>query len=253
MILLDPNARPVIGHRGAAAHAPENTIESFALALEQGADALEFDVRRAADGVPVVFHDPVLDRTTDRTGPVGALTSAELARVDAGYRFVDEATGAASFRGRGVRVATLREVIAAFPSTPFLIEMKEAGVQEAVARDLADSGAVERAVLAGSDWRALLAFRAAPFHLGASQRDIARLYFGFGAPDSACRCYAVPDAFRGLPIPTRRFVRKAHARAATVHVWTVDDAALARTLWARGVNGVVTNRPGEMRAARDNC
>jgi glycerophosphoryl diester phosphodiesterase len=251
MILLETNARPVIGHRGAAAHAPENTLESFALAVEHGADALEFDVRLAADGVAVVCHDPVLDRTTDRTGPVGALTSAELARVDAGYRFRTDESGSRPFRGRGVRIPTLREVIATFRDTPFLIEIKEAGVQEAVARELLSSGAVERSVLAGSDWRALRAFRAPPFHLGASQRDIARLYFGLGTPDPGCRCYAVPDAFHGLPVPTRRFVRRAHARGATVHVWTVDDPALARTLWDRGANGMVTNRPGEIRSARD--
>ena len=57
-LLLDPDAHPVIGHRGASGLAPENTLQSFALALEQGADALEFDVRLTADSVPVVLHDP---------------------------------------------------------------------------------------------------------------------------------------------------------------------------------------------------
>ena len=70
-----------------------------------GADGLEFDVQLSADGVAVVIHDQTLDRTTDRTGPVSALTAAELARVDAGYRF--EQDGAWPFRGQGHGVPTL--------------------------------------------------------------------------------------------------------------------------------------------------
>ena len=251
MILLEPEARPVIGHRGAAAYAPENTLEGFRRALALGAEALEFDVRASADGEAVVHHDPTLDRTTDRSGPVAALTCAELARADAGFRFSEDGGRTTPFRGTGIGVPALRDVLAAFPTTPLLIEIKEPGVQLAVARALREAGAAGRAVLAGSDWRALTAFREPPFLLGASQRDIARLYFGLGAPDPACRLYAVPDAYHGLPVPTRRFVRRAHQRNATVHVWTVDDARSAIGLWRTGVNGIVTNRPDVIRAARD--
>jgi len=251
MILLDPAARPVIGHRGAAAYAPENTMESFQRAVALGAEALEFDVRRTADGEAVVLHDPTLDRTTNRTGPVGALTLAQLAGVDAGYHFSEDGGRTTPFRGRGVTIPPLREVLAAFPGVPVMIEIKEPGVQAAVAQALRDTGAAARAVVAGSDWRALAAFREAPFILGASRRDIARLYFGIGEPDRACRAYAVPAAYYGLPVPTRRFVRRAGRRAATVHVWTVDDARSAIHLWRNGVNGIVSNRPDVIRAARE--
>lgn len=249
--LLDRSAHPVIGHRGAAWYAPENTIESFRHALSQGADAIEFDVRRSADGEAMVFHDSALDRTTGQSGPLAVRTRAELQQLDAGFRFREPGGLATPFRGAGVRIPTLREVIAAFPTVPLLIEVKEAEVAEAVARALVEGRATGRAVVAGSSWRALLPFRAAPFTLGASRRDIARLYFGLGAPDTACRCYAVPEEFHRLPIPTRRFVRRAHARAGTVHVWTVDDASTALALWRNGVNGIVTNRPDVIRAARD--
>ncbi|HET9514113.1 MAG TPA: glycerophosphodiester phosphodiesterase family protein, partial [Gemmatimonadales bacterium] len=66
MLLLDPNARPIIAHRGASAEAPENTLEAFRLGLEQGCDAIELDVRLSRDGVAVVIHDPTLMRTTGR-------------------------------------------------------------------------------------------------------------------------------------------------------------------------------------------
>jgi len=248
--LLDPTAHLVIGHRGAAAHAPENTLESFRLARSQGADALEFDVRRSADGVAMVFHDAALDRTTDGTGALADRTCAELQALDAGFHYITDGGTTLPYRGRGVRVPTLREVVDAFPDTPFLIEIKEAAVQDAVAEVLREGGAAHRSVVAGSDWRALLRFREPPFHLGASRRDIARLYFHLGSPDDQCRNYAVPERYFGLPIPTRRFVRAAARRGATVHVWTVDDAASARRWWKNGVCGIVTNRPDVMVAAR---
>jgi glycerophosphoryl diester phosphodiesterase len=252
-LLLDPGGRPVIGHRGAAAYAPENTLASFAKALELGADALEFDLRRSADGVAVVMHDPTLDRTTDRSGPVASLTAAELAQVDAGYRFDEHGEGSFAFRGKGIGVPTLREVILRFPSVPLLIEIKEPQVQEAVARDLIELSATGRAVIAGDDWRALTGFERPPFTRGASRRDIASLFFRWGQPAPGCRCYAVPESYYGLTVPSRRFVRSAHRRDSTVHVWTVDNAKAALALWARGVNGIVTNRPDVIRAAHPHA
>jgi glycerophosphoryl diester phosphodiesterase len=91
VILTDPGARPVVAHRGASAHAPENTLAAFEDALRLGVDALEFDVRVTADGVPVVHHDATLDRTTDAAGLVAARTLAALRSADAGARFTRDA------------------------------------------------------------------------------------------------------------------------------------------------------------------
>jgi glycerophosphoryl diester phosphodiesterase len=77
----------VIGHRGALAEAPENTLDGFAHALGAGVDAVEFDVRLSRDDQLVVFHDPTVDRTTNATGPVGSFTAAELAQLDARAQF----------------------------------------------------------------------------------------------------------------------------------------------------------------------
>jgi glycerophosphoryl diester phosphodiesterase len=248
--LLDLSARPVIGHRGAAAYAPENTIASFRRALELGAEALEFDLRRAADGAAVVMHDPTLDRTTDRSGPVAALTSKELASVDAGYHFQEHDHTPHLFRGKGITVPTFREVLTTFPGTPLLIEIKEPEVQQAVARDLVDCNAADHAVVAGDDWRSLVAFEQPPFHRGASRRDISRVYFFLGKPHPACRAFAVPGNYFGLTVPTTRFVRTANRHSSTVHVWTVDDDVTALRLWRNGANGIVTNRPDVIMAAR---
>lgn len=77
----------IIAHRGASAHAPENTFAAFQKAIEVGADGIEFDVRLARDGVPVVIHDETLKRTARRAGRISEMTSGELAAVDVGSWF----------------------------------------------------------------------------------------------------------------------------------------------------------------------
>ena len=85
--LLSLTEPAVIAHRGGSKLRPENTLAAFDHAASLGVDGLECDVHLSRDGEPVVIHDPTLDRTTDASGPVSALTADELARVDAGYRF----------------------------------------------------------------------------------------------------------------------------------------------------------------------
>ena len=81
------NVPLIIGHRGSSALAPENTMAAFALALEEGADGVEFDVRLARDGVPVVIHDATLERTALRKGRPEDFDSARLQELDAGTWF----------------------------------------------------------------------------------------------------------------------------------------------------------------------
>ncbi len=251
--LLDPSRRLLVAHRGASADAPENTLEAFALAVEQGADAFELDVHLSGDGVPVVIHDPTLARTTDRGGQVRVLPLAEIQAADAGAGFTGPG-GERRWAGRGVRVPALTEVLRAFPALPVLIEIKVAEAQEAVATVLEREGATGRCVVASFRSRALRAFARAPFLRGASRRDILALYLrarlGLGAGAAACLCYAVPDYWKDrLEIPTDGVVSAARAAGRPVHVWTVDDPDRAATLWARGVSGIITNRPGRIRQA----
>jgi len=248
-LLLDLLAHPVIGHRGAAGLAPENTIEGFRAGLEAGAEALEFDVHLSRDRKAVVIHDPTLDRTTDRAGSIANLTLEEIQQADAGFRFTID--GTFPWRGRRVRVPTLQAVLATFPEVPLLIELKTPRVGPEVARVLQESGAEYRAVVAGEDHRGLEQFDRLPFHRGASRRDIARAFFGVGEPAAACACFAVPLKHFGLFIPSPRFVRKAKRGARTVHVWTVDDEAGVTRVWNAGAQGIVTNRPDLVRRWRD--
>jgi glycerophosphoryl diester phosphodiesterase len=253
--LLDLTARPIIAHRGASGMAPENTLAAFQLALRQGADAFELDVRLTGDDVPVVLHDAALDRTTDRSGLLRDLTLAELRAVDAGARFTPDRGRTYPFREADVRIPTLTEVLRGFPEVPVLVEIKEVSAQDAVRQVLVEEKAVDRCVLASELHDALRLFREAPFAVAASGPEIAALYRAVllrRVPSSVpFRTLSVPLRYRGLPVPTRGFVAAARRLGCPVHVWTVNEAATAGLLWGRGVAGVVTNFPELIRQAHE--
>ena len=249
--LLDPQAHPIIAHRGASADAPENTIAAFRAAVEQRADAIEFDVRLTRDGVPVVMHDPTLARTTDREDAVAALTLAELRRADAGARWLAP-DGSRPWRGKGLIVPTLQEVLRGFPALPMLIEIKCREAQDPAARVILEEDAAARCVVASFKRGALTAFRRPPFQVGADRTDVTALLcltrLGLPAPRPRCRLFAVPWRYKNrLEVPRPRFIREAGRHGCPVHVWTVDDRDTARLLRDRGANGIITNRPGYLR------
>ena len=250
--LLDLSARPIIAHRGASGSAPENTMPALQLAAESGANAFEFDVRVTADGVPVLLHDRTLDRTTDRTGPVRALTLDQLQQVDAGARFTGDRGRTYPFRGADVRIPTLQEVLRAFPEVPCMVEVKEPEAQEAVRRMIVEEHATDRCVLASEHYEALRVFREPTFATAAAGAEIRALYravlFRRVPASVPYRCLSVPLRYRGLPVPTRAFVAAARRLGCPVHVWTINEPATARLLWSRGVAGVVTNYPELMRS-----
>ena len=231
--LLEPGRRLVVAHRGASAQAPENTLEAFRLGIEQGADALELDVRLSADGIAVVIHDPTIDRTTNGTGAVAGLSLEELQRSDA---------------GGGARIPTLRAVLDSFPSIPILLEVKAPEAQGAVATEIDRAGARERVVIASFQHRALEQLRQGPYLIGADRRDVTALYtlgrLHLETASPRCLCYAVPWRWRGkLEVPRPWFIRAATRQNRPVHVWTVDEPELAKLLWNRGACGIITNRP----------
>src|SRR5712692_10056279 len=172
------------GHRGAAGLAPENTLASFQRAIADGAELLELDVHATRDGVVVVIHDPTLERTTDGSASVRDLSFAELSRYDAGFRFGAE--GVHPFRGRGVRVPALQELLDAFPEVPLNIEIKQADppIEPLVAGLLTENRALDRVLLAAEDDAIMRRIRAsAPaaatsFSYGEAQEFFKRCFAG---------------------------------------------------------------------------
>lgn len=142
----------VIAHRGFSARAPENTVVALVLGLDAGADAVEFDLHVAADGVPVLMHDETLERTTNGSGLVEATSTDVLSGLDAGSWFSD------AFRGESV--PTLEQALIAIRDRPGTIyaEVKRSRRHAdlpAVADVVAACGVLDRTVFISMDWIAL--------------------------------------------------------------------------------------------------
>jgi len=253
------DARPrVFAHRGGSRLGPENTLAAFDRGLAAGADGLELDVVFSADGQVVVSHDRTLDRTTDAVGPVGARTADELARVDAGYRFTD-ADGGHPYRGRGIGVPTLRDVLSRYRDVPIIVEMKldlpELG--RAVAAEVASAAAADRVCAAGFGPRAIRAARAAlpAMATGASRRDVRlalyRSWVGWPVRGTSYGGYQIPEASGATRVVSPTFVRHAHEAGLEVQVWTIDAPEDMARLLAWGVDGLISDRPDVAVAVRD--
>jgi glycerophosphoryl diester phosphodiesterase len=115
----------VVAHRGASAHAPENTMDAFRLAVEMGADAIELDVHLTADAQLAVIHDATLERTTGQPGAVADLTADELRQADAGSTFTRPGDAGFPFRGHGLQVPLLGDVLDWLPDgVGLVVEIK---------------------------------------------------------------------------------------------------------------------------------
>ncbi|MFK7897467.1 MAG: glycerophosphodiester phosphodiesterase family protein [Myxococcota bacterium] len=246
----------VIGHRGSAGTCPENTLVSFEAALEAGAHILESDVHISRDGVPILLHDPDLDRISDQSGQACDFTWAELQEVDAGYAFED-AGGAHSFRGKNIRIASLEQAFDAFPEARFNLEIKCAGdAAIAATLDLVASQDREHQTLIAAgedpimaDVRKLLARHSSAPAMGASLGEIVGAVssaLNGEAMPSGVMALQIPSEFAGQPLATRELIDHAHAHAVAVHVWTINDLEEIEALLALGVDGIVTDFPGQM-------
>jgi glycerophosphoryl diester phosphodiesterase len=247
----------VIGHRGAKAHRPENTLVSFEHALQLGAQILESDVHATREGVPVLIHDDRVDRTTDGAGAVRDLTLEELRRLDAGSRYTPDGGRSHPWRGRGVCIPTLEEAFEAFPAARFNLELKEdeTGFVERVVETVARHGREDRTLLtAGEDaimrhLREHMARTGSKAALGAASGDVlgfVRTALEGGAPPPEPMALQIPADFGGRPLVTPALVRHAHAHDVQVHVWTINEPAEMEALLDLGVDGIVTDYPERM-------
>ncbi len=246
-----------MGHRGSAGDAPENTLRSFEHGLAQGAAILESDVHATRDGVPVLIHDDVVDRTTNGSGRVADLTRVELGRLDAGYRFTPDGGRTHPYRGRGLRIPTLEESLAAFPGARFNLELKETlpGLVEKTLELVARAGREHATLLTTgrdalmAELRDRIAKSGAKVAVGAAPGDVLRFVrsaLDGRPPPPGPMALQVPPDFAGRALVTRPFVEHAHAHDVQVHVWTINDPAEILRLLDVGVDGIVTDYPGRM-------
>ncbi len=253
-------------HQGGAWESPSSTMHAIRHALEAGATGIELDVHATADGELVVCHDATVDRTTAGTGNIASFTLAELRAMDFSYWWIpgaDVTPGRLEadypFRGRAPEnpdfgIATLREVLEAFPGVVLNLDIKQTApavppYEAALAALLAEYGRRDDIIVASFLDPATDAFRSFAPGVPTSAGTIATaeawraVQAGDPLPEIPAVAYQVPERQGDLVVVDERFVAAAHGAGTAVHVWTVNDTDAMERLLALGVDGIISDRP----------
>jgi glycerophosphoryl diester phosphodiesterase len=214
---------------------------------------LETDVHLTRDGVVMAFHDGVLDRVTDRRGPIASLTAAEVENADAGWAFTADEGRTFPHRGRGVRIPRLDALLDAWPQVRVNIDPKSDAVVAPLVDVLRRHDAFERVCVGSfSDARiarvrALAAGRICT-SMGPRATAIAWAACRTGRiPRQGADCMQIPVSTRGVALVTPALLRAAHHSGLQVHVWTIDERAEMERLLDMGVDGLMTDRIATLR------
>lgn len=231
----------IAGHRGDKGGAPENTLPAFQLAIESAADFVETDVQLTSDGIPILMHDWLLDRTTNGTGPVWERTAEDIAALDAGSWFSSDFAG--------TRVPTLEQFLDLVWDSPkrAILELKGSWNQDQVgivAQQVRSAGMQDRVLLASFDLMTLQALaQVAP---GIPRVIIAREVVGDPAIlAGACDAVAI--------VTSRRFLESHPDAVSLIHnaglgvlVYTVNNEDGWSEAISLGVDGIITDTPSDL-------
>lgn len=232
----------IIGHRGACGSAPENTLVSIARAAELGAPAVEFDSTVTRDGIAVVMHDFMVDRCTDGTGPVVLKDLNEVQSLDAGGWYGPEFSGA--------QIPTLHDAVELVVAKDMMLNLElkpSLGWEEPTARATA---AVLKAVW--PEGKHVLVSSMSELALQVFRKELPSIPLGlivFAIPENwhqrmkenhcvSLHCYQ--------DFVTSDLVQQVHDMDARIHVYTVNDEAKAKALFAMGVDAIFTDHPERM-------
>jgi glycerophosphoryl diester phosphodiesterase len=245
---LDHSGPIAFAHRGGAGEAPENTLAAFETAVALGFTYLETDAHLTRDGVLVAFHDDRLDRVTDRTGAIAELGIAEVEAADAGHTFSPDGGTAFPFRGRGLRVPRLEDLLERWPDIRINIDPKADACVEPLAALIDRLNAWDRVCIGSFSDRRLSWIRElgrgrACTSMGPRAVALARVAATVGLmPRLGADCVQVPTHRGPVPIVTERFVAAAHRAHLRVHVWTINDEVEIDRLLNLHVDGIMSDR-----------
>jgi glycerophosphoryl diester phosphodiesterase len=247
----------ILGHRGASAVAPENTLAAFSRAIRDGADGIEFDVRLSRDQVPVVIHDATLKRTGLIDRNVAELTAAELQKIDVGRWFAEPTqTPTESFGGE--KLPTLVQVFELFSgiSGALYLEMKccageGAALAAEVVRLSRESRLADRVVVESFDLAAIAEVK----RIDAGIRTAALFEPRLSQPISTLRRLKMVDIALGVgadeialhyTLAGPRVIEKAKRERLEIVVWVVDDPEWIRRARSLGIKALIANDPALM-------
>jgi glycerophosphoryl diester phosphodiesterase len=245
----------VIAHQGGDGIQPGNTLEAFIHAWELGVPMSEGDLHTSADDFLVLIHDDTVDAHSEGSGRIRDLTLDQLQQLDAGYRWTPDGGGTFPYRGQGIRIPSLDELLDTLPDAYFNLELKqtEPSVAGPACNTIRERGLENRTLMASFSSRALREFRTlcpevatsagaweARAFLALHHLRLTRIWT---PPFQAIQ---LPPRSRGIPIITPRLIRSARDRGLEVHAWTINDSDEVRALLRLGVDGIVTDHPERM-------
>jgi glycerophosphoryl diester phosphodiesterase len=232
----------VVGHRGASAYLPDNTMESFRQAIADGADMIELDVRKTSDGELVLYHDWYLDSDFGVSKPAAVATFDELA---------------AFCLTRGIRLTTLDEVLAELAGIISLnIELKAGGYEQDVLDTLGRHKMPAGFVLSSFfPWVILklksLDNRVKTGWIVGQEQVLFLNQFGGPPVELLFGMMKAESVHLHYKIITAGLVKHFHDRGNSVQAWTVDDLDITNRLIEYGIDAIITNKPGQLRAYLD--
>lgn len=235
----------VFGHRGNPTSFPENTMVSFASAIKLGVDVVESDLRLTRDGVIVTHHDATINRITNGRGKISDYSFEELQEFDAGYNFISE-NGLPSFRGKGVKIPALSELLDKYPGITLNLDMKDKNPNfPQLLNELLKAHDAESRVLVGSFYsRQMRKLN----EVNPKIRKVASItqvisYYINRRVKKNFDVMQIPMRFGPINLMTSSFIGSLNAKKVPVHVWTVNSVAEMEKMISLGVNGVFTNNP----------
>ena len=246
----------VFAHRGGRGLYPENTILAFEKAREMGVDVLEIDVHPTKDGKIVVIHDDTVDRTTNGKGRVMELTYKEIEELDAAYNFSKDNGKTFPFRGKGIKIPLLSEVLNKFNDMRISIEIKETdgNTEEKVLELVKKYGMEDKVIIASEDYEILKKVRELEPEIATSmsEKEIRSFYTAFITfiPLNLYKpkgdALMIPPEAEGVTLAKKSFINAAHNKGLRVIMWTINNEEEMRNLIRLGVDGIITDYPDKL-------
>lgn len=241
-------------HRGGSQWRPEHTVDTYKEVAQHWPNALlEMDVRLTTDGTVVLHHDAKVDRTTEGTGRVEDLTLAEVQTLDAGYDFTSDNGQTFPYRGKGLRIATLDEVLTALPTARWLIELKTGGpLVTAVAEVIKAHNAQQRVIIASfipavvEEAKLLLPDALTCFTMTSGSKMFGALRAGGETWENYQPEDDILSLSKGMigqfSITPEEF-KKIQAKGIKIQLHTLNTEQELRDAIAQGIDSVLTDRP----------
>lgn len=240
----------VMAHRGRSAFTPESSLLAFKEAYDLNVDVLETDIRITKDGIPVIFHDETLDRTTNGKGKISDFNLDELIEFDLGYWHLNKEKDAYPFRNKGLQILPLHIFFEKFPKVKINLDIKDdyKKASSIIFETIKDSGAEHRVLVGSFHNEQILRFREISKHYeiptSANTKEVLAFVSNLWIFSKKDYCaLQVPLTHSFIKIVTASSIKRAHRKNIAVHPWTINDKEIMLSLLTWKIDGIFTDDP----------